>query len=75
MRKGELVMIHANHADKPAPLVVIVMGSKSDYEVMKESAGVLKEFEVPYEVRVISAHRTPDNALAFATGRKIKASS
>ena len=56
------------NAGKPAPLVAIVMGSKSDYEVMKESAGVLKEFGLTHEVRVISAHRTPDIAHAFATG-------
>ena len=50
------------------PRVAIVMGSKSDYEVMKESAMVLAEFNVPCEVRVISAHRTPDRAHEFATG-------
>lgn len=51
-----------------APRVAIVMGSKSDYEVMKESVRVLSEFGVPCEARVISAHRTPDRAHAFATG-------
>ncbi|MGD8541562.1 MAG: 5-(carboxyamino)imidazole ribonucleotide mutase [Desulfobacteraceae bacterium] len=50
------------------PLVAIVMGSKSDYEVMKESAKVLADFKVPHEVRVISAHRTPDRAHEFASG-------
>jgi phosphoribosylaminoimidazole carboxylase PurE protein len=50
------------------PLVAIIMGSKSDYEVMKESIGVLKEFRIPHEVRVISAHRTPDSAHEFAVG-------
>jgi phosphoribosylcarboxyaminoimidazole (NCAIR) mutase len=55
-------------ADNLTHLVAIVMGSKSDFEVMKESVGVLKAFEVPHEVRVISAHRTPDNALDFASG-------
>ncbi|MBU1398082.1 MAG: 5-(carboxyamino)imidazole ribonucleotide mutase [Pseudomonadota bacterium] len=54
--------------EKTTPIVAIVMGSKSDYEVMKESVGVLKEFGVTHEVRVISAHRTPDRALVFATG-------
>lgn len=44
------------------------MGSKSDYEFMKESVGVLKSIELPQAVRVVSAHRTPDNALAFAAG-------
>lgn len=50
------------------PIVAIVMGSKSDYEAMKESAEVLADFKVPHEVRVISAHRTPDRAHDFATG-------
>jgi 5-(carboxyamino)imidazole ribonucleotide mutase len=48
------------------PVVAIVMGSKSDYEVMKESARVLADFQIPYEIRVISAHRTPDLAHEFA---------
>jgi phosphoribosylaminoimidazole carboxylase PurE protein len=48
--------------------VAIVMGSKSDYEVMKQSAKVLADFKVSHEVRVISVHRTPDRAHEFATG-------
>lgn len=55
-------------SEKTDSLVTVVMGSKSDYEVMKESAKVLAEFGVPHEVRVISAHRTPDRAHDFATG-------
>ena len=43
-----------------APLVGIVMGSQSDWEVMKQAAQQLKEFGVPYEARALSAHRTPD---------------
>ena len=50
-----------------SPLVAIVMGSKSDYEVMKECSSTLKAFGVPHEVRIISAHRTPDRAYAFAS--------
>ncbi|MEW6077339.1 MAG: 5-(carboxyamino)imidazole ribonucleotide mutase [Thermodesulfobacteriota bacterium] len=50
------------------PKVAVVMGSKSDDETMKECAGVLAAFKVPYEVRVISAHRTPDRAHEFAAG-------
>lgn len=50
------------------PVVAIVMGSKSDFEIMKECKKVLVEFNVPHEVRVISAHRTPDRAYAFAVG-------
>jgi phosphoribosylaminoimidazole carboxylase PurE protein len=54
------------------PLVAVVMGSKTDYEVMKESAKILAEFDVPHEVRVISAHRTPDRAHEFATGAEAR---
>jgi 5-(carboxyamino)imidazole ribonucleotide mutase len=52
------------------PLVAIVMGSQSDYEVMKSAAAVLTDFDIPHEVRVISAHRTPDIAHAFSSGAK-----
>ncbi|MFP4040240.1 MAG: 5-(carboxyamino)imidazole ribonucleotide mutase [Desulfosudaceae bacterium] len=48
--------------------VAVVMGSKSDLEVMKECVNVLTDFKVPCEVRVISAHRTPDRAHEFAVG-------
>ena len=41
------------------PLVGIIMGSDSDLPVMQEAAFVLKEFNIPYEVKVVSAHRTP----------------
>lgn len=42
------------------PIVSLVMGSKSDIDVMNEAVEVLKEFQIPYELRIISAHRTPD---------------
>ena len=51
---------------KAPPLVGIVMGSKSDYEVMSPAAKMLEEFGVPYEVRVVSAHRTPDWLFKYA---------
>ena len=51
---------------KPA-LVSILMGSKSDLETMNEAAGVLAEFGICFEKRVISAHRTPVKAHEFAT--------
>jgi 5-(carboxyamino)imidazole ribonucleotide mutase len=51
-------------------LVSIVMGSKSDLEVMQEAEKVLREFGVPCELRVISAHRTPARAHEFATAAK-----
>lgn len=50
------------------PLVGIVMGSDSDLGIMKAAAEILSEFGVGSELRVISAHRTPDDALAYARG-------
>lgn len=49
-----------------APLVGVVMGSKSDYEVLKPAVDLLKEFFIPCEVRVVSAHRTPDWLFSYA---------
>jgi phosphoribosylaminoimidazole carboxylase PurE protein len=48
------------------PLVGIVMGSSSDLSVMEESAEILKRFEVPYEMIVASAHRSPDRTREYA---------
>ena len=42
------------------PLVSILMGSQSDWEIMARADGILEEFGVPHECRVLSAHRTPD---------------
>lgn len=57
------------------PLVAIVMGSDSDWPVLRAAAVTLSDFGIPYEARVLSAHRTPDAALAYAAaaaGRGIK---
>ena len=53
---------------KARPLVGVVMGSDSDWPVVKEAVATLREFGVPCEVRVLSAHRTPDLAAAYAAG-------
>jgi len=58
-----------------APLVAVVMGSSSDLAVMQGAVDVLASFEVAHEVRVVSAHRTPDDMLAFgheAAGRGLR---
>lgn len=47
------------------PLVGIVMGSDSDLPIMREAALVCEEFNVPYEIRVVSAHRTPDDMAEY----------
>lgn len=48
------------------PLVGIIMGSTSDWPTMGEAAKVLEEFDVPYESKVVSAHRTPDLLAQYA---------
>ena len=48
------------------PVVGIVMGSISDWEYMRGAAEVLKEFGVPYEAKVVSAHRTPEEMFEYA---------
>ena len=58
-----------------APLVGILMGSTSDWEVMKQAAKMLEEFGVAYEARAMSAHRTPDLVEEFvkaASGRGMR---
>jgi 5-(carboxyamino)imidazole ribonucleotide mutase len=50
----------------PSPQVAIIMGSDSDWPVMQAAAAMLDDFGVPYEARVVSAHRTPDLMFAFA---------
>ncbi len=50
------------------PLVGIVMGSDSDWPIMRACAETLKKFGIPYEAKVLSAHRTPDQALDYASG-------
>jgi 5-(carboxyamino)imidazole ribonucleotide mutase len=51
-------------------MIGIIMGSSSDWEYMEEAAKVLEEFEVPYEKKVVSAHRTPDLMYEYAKTAK-----
>ena len=55
---------------KKKPLVGILMGSKSDAETMRETEKILKDFKVPYEMNVLSAHRTPDAVRKYARSAK-----
>jgi 5-(carboxyamino)imidazole ribonucleotide mutase len=57
-------------ASGEAPLVGVIMGSKSDWEYMSAAAEVMAELKVPHEVRVMSAHRTPDLTLEYSAGAK-----
>lgn len=54
-------------APQSTPLVGIIMGSTSDWETMQHAAQMLKRFDVPYEARVVSAHRTPDLLFEYAS--------
>ncbi|GIW03824.1 MAG: N5-carboxyaminoimidazole ribonucleotide mutase [Thermomicrobiales bacterium] len=51
---------------RPAPLAGVVMGSDSDLPTMQGAIEVLRDFGIPFEVRILSAHRTPDEMLAYA---------
>ena len=48
------------------PLVGVVMGSKSDYEVLSAAVEILRALEIPHEARIVSAHRTPDRLFEYA---------
>lgn len=50
--------------------IAIVMGSQSDWETMREAALLLDELKISHDVRIVSAHRTPDRLAAFAKGAK-----
>ena len=55
-----------------APLVAVVMGSKSDWETMRHADEVLTQFDVPHECRIVSAHRTPAWMAEFAAGAEAR---
>jgi 5-(carboxyamino)imidazole ribonucleotide mutase len=55
-----------NKMKKSKPLVGIIMGSDSDLPVMSEAAKILDEFNIPYEIKIVSAHRTPDLMFSYA---------
>ena len=58
-----------------APAIGIIMGSESDMNVMKGAAEMLQQFDIPYEMTIVSAHRTPDRMSEYAKqaqGRGIK---
>ena len=54
------------------PVVAILMGSQSDWPTMKNATIALKEFNIPYEVKIVSAHRTPNRLFEFGNEAKIR---
>ncbi len=60
----------SHNTPSTCPPVAVIMGSRSDWKTMSASCVVLDELEVPYHCEVVSAHRTPEKMLAFATGAR-----
>ena len=52
------------------PIVGIIMGSDSDLTIMQDAANILKQFNIPFELTVVSAHRTPIRMVEYATTAK-----
>ena len=63
---------HAAAADTDAPLVGVIMGSRSDLRVMSSAVELLVELKIPHEVRVVSAHRTPDWMFEYANSAETR---
>ena len=59
----------ANGSDG-AVVIGVVMGSSSDWDVMQHAVAILKEFEIPHEAKVVSAHRMPDEMFAYAASAR-----
>ena len=55
------------------PLVAIIMGSKSDWDTMKNASDILEKFDVPHECKIVSAHRTPLLLAEFAASAESRA--
>jgi len=54
------------------PDVGIIMGSQSDWQTLKPAADILEALAIPYEAKIVSAHRTPDRLYAYAKGAKAR---
>src|ERR1043165_6187577 len=52
--------------DRPRPLIGVLGGSKSDFPILEKAVAILTDLGVPYELMVVSAHRTPDRLFAYA---------
>jgi 5-(carboxyamino)imidazole ribonucleotide mutase len=59
-----------NKQSAPKPVVGIIMGSRSDWSTLREAAAVLDRLKVPYETKVVSAHRTPKRLYTYASSAR-----
>uniref|UniRef100_J3KXD2 phosphoribosylaminoimidazole carboxylase n=2 Tax=Oryza brachyantha TaxID=4533 RepID=J3KXD2_ORYBR len=69
-RLDKLLQRDAHDPQKVKPRVAIIMGSDSDLPVMKDAAVVLKKFNIPFELTIVSAHRTPERMFDYALSAK-----
>ena len=68
MPPAKIIVLPGVILNSASPVVGVVMGSASDWETMKAAADILAEFAIPFEARVVSAHRMPDDMFAYAEG-------
>lgn len=62
-----MAKLQTTNSQLQTPLVGIIMGSDSDLNIMKDAATILKEFDIPFELTIVSAHRTPMRMVEYAT--------
>ena len=67
MAKTENSKLETSNSKLINPIVGIIMGSDSDLTIMQDAAAILKEFEIPFELTIVSAHRTPTRMVEYAT--------
>lgn len=65
-------MTKAETPSSASPIVGVIMGSNSDRQTLQKACDILAEFAVPYESRVVSAHRTPERLFDYAKGAKAR---
>lgn len=65
--RGDHMATQSESVSPRPPLVGVIMGSSSDWDIMKGAVDVLEEFEVPHEMRVVSAHRMPLDMVEYGT--------
>jgi 5-(carboxyamino)imidazole ribonucleotide mutase len=66
MEKETILQLHTWPMPQQAPFVGIIMGSDSDLPIMQAAADVLKQFSIPFELTIVSAHRTPQRMMDYA---------
>src|SRR5437867_13189030 len=66
LRRGPQSQSRRRGTDRPQPLVGVLGGSKSDFPILEKAVAILTDLGIPYELMVVSAHRTPDRLFAYA---------